>query len=217
MGDSSRDTVSCPQDEPAPGSTVAGLAGARWHQCSSAIPTRVPRQDASLVPVPRHDANHVGMPTLPLRQGAMPTMPGLPDPLCSELVLGCPLAASSDIPQSRPRALSALLSPIPPNPKTGRKRGKISPQTKDLLYIPTSTPLQNTAKPSPAANPSLRTRETDIKFEARARAGRMRSCGKEPGRRRPARGRRRADRQEKSARAARLALGRLESTTSPSG
>ena len=93
---------------------------------------------------------HGAMPTLPLHQGEMPTTPGLLDPPRSELALVCLLAMSSDVPQSRPRGTSFTSSPQRQN---GVERGKISLRTKDLLYIPISTPSQNTAELLPQRIP----------------------------------------------------------------
>lgn len=134
------------------GSAVARLTSTRWHQCSSAMPTGMPRRDANPAPVsmarrqPHPQATARCQPCHHVRERRQPCQ-GCRSRHRSVLVPGCPLAASSAVPQSRPRALSVLHSLIPPNPKTGRKRGKVLSWTTDLRYIPTSTPLQNAAKP----------------------------------------------------------------------
>lgn len=145
-------TAAGTRDEPALDGTSAPA------RCQPACHGKMPTSSQYRSTMPTTSPSHGRMPTLPFHQGAMPIMPGLPDPPHAELVLGCLLAASSDVPQSRPGAPSALHSPIPPNPKMGRKRGKKNLTLDHLLYILTSTPSQNTAKPLPAATTSLGTR-----------------------------------------------------------
>lgn len=111
-------TAAGTRDEPALDGTSAPA------RCQPACHGKMPTSSQYRSTMPTTSPSHGRMPTLPFHQGAMPIMPGLPDPPHAELVLGCLLAASSDVPQSRPGAPSALHSPIPPNPKMGRKRGK---------------------------------------------------------------------------------------------
>jgi len=72
VGDGGRDTVPCPQDEPGLGSAVAGLAGTRWHQCCSAMPTGVLWQDATARCQPHHRATARCQPCHCIRERCQP-------------------------------------------------------------------------------------------------------------------------------------------------
>lgn len=130
VGDSSGDTIPCPQDEAALGrQALDGTSAPARCQlvCHSKMPTafqhhgRMPTASQCHGMMPTMSLSHGRTPTLPLCQGSVSTVPGLLVPSHSELV---PLAASGDITQNRPWAPAALRSPIPPSPSRRRKRGK---------------------------------------------------------------------------------------------
>lgn len=110
----------------------------------NASPFPLPWHNASLIPVPPQDANnHTAKPWWDTNPAIVSGSNVNHARAGGPSTLGCPLAASSNILRSRPRALHS--------PE------KSSPQTKDLLYVPTSKPLQNTTKVLPTANTSLET------------------------------------------------------------
>lgn len=113
VGDSSRDT---------------GRASSRWHQCSSAMPTGMPRQDANLVPVPQHDADHVAQP----RQDANPAVPsgsnanhaGVAGSSARGAGPGVPVGSEQRCPPKQTWGTISASFTNSPQPQNGEEKGK---------------------------------------------------------------------------------------------
>lgn len=114
----------------AAGTRDTGRASSRWHQCSSTMPTGMPRQDANLVPVPQHDANHVAQP----RQDANPAVPSgsnanharVAGPSARGAGPGVPVGSEQRCPPKQTWGTISASFTNSPQPQNGEEKGKKS-------------------------------------------------------------------------------------------